>query len=309
MAKKLIIVLGTTASGKTKLSVRLAYELSGEIISADSRQVYKNMDIGTGKDLKEYVINGHNIPYHLIDIVSAQEEFNLFEFQIRFYDIYSMLIQKNVLPIVVGGTGLYLESIVQNYQLPPAPQGQNLRKDLRTKSLEELRKNLFSLKPQLHNKTDIEDKDRLIRAIEIERARQGQSAEIFKKPLIDAAVFGIRWERSVLRKRITTRLKQRLEQGMIEEVKTLQESGLSWARLDRFGLEYRYVSQYLQDNLSYQEMFMKLNTSIHQYAKRQETWFRRMERKGITINWINGDDYNLLKESVIKYLDDKTFSI
>jgi len=304
MAKNLIIVLGATASGKTKLSVRLAYELKGEIISVDSRQVYKGLDIGTGKDLKEYIINEHNIPYHLIDIISAEEEFNLFEFQTRFYEIYSRLLQRNVLPVVVGGTGLYLESIIRDYQLPPAPPDRELRKNLQMKPIEELQRDLLVLKTQLHNKTDIEDKDRLIRAIEIERARRRQSAELFKRPIVDAAVFGIHWERAVLRKRITARLKQRLEQGLIEEVKALQISGLSWARLDSLGLEYRHVAQYLQGKVSYDEMFTKLNTSIHQFAKRQETWFRRMERKGITINWINGDDYNLLKESVLKYLND-----
>lgn len=304
MAKNLIIVLGATASGKTKLSVRLAHELRGEIISADSRQVYKGLDIGTGKDLKEYVIDDHHIPHHLIDIINAEEEFNLFEFQKRFYEIYSGLIQKNVLPVVVGGTGLYLESIIKNYQLPPAPADRELRKKLQTKAIGELQRNLLDLKQPLHNKTDMGDKDRLIRAIEIEKARRKQSVEILKRPMIDAAVFGIRWERSLLRNRITARLKQRMEQGMIEEIRTLQKSGLSWERLDRLGLEYRYVSQFLQGKFSYAEMFAKLNTSIHQYAKRQETWFRRMERKGTVIDWINGDDYNLLKESVMKYLND-----
>jgi tRNA dimethylallyltransferase len=304
MAKNLVMILGATASGKTKLSVRLAYEMKGEIISVDSRQVYKGLDIGTGKDLKEYIINSHKIPYHLIDIISPDEEFNLFEFQTGFYEIYSRLIQRNVLPVVVGGTGLYLESIIQNYQLPPAPPDQELRNDLQTKSIPELQKKLLSSKTQLHNKTDIEDKDRLIRAIEIERARLRQSVEIINRPIVDAAVFGIRWERSVLRQHITARLKQRLDEGLIEEVKALQISGLSWARLDSFGLEYRYVSQYLLGKFSYTEMFTQLNTRIYQYAKRQETWFRRMERKGITINWINGDDYNLLKESVLRYLND-----
>lgn len=304
MAKNLVVVLGATASGKTKLSVRLAHDLNGEIISADSRQVYKGLDIGTGKDLKEYIIGEHGIPYHLIDIVNSDEEFNLFAFQTAFYEIYSGLLRRNVLPFVVGGTGLYLESIIQNYRLPPAPPDRELRDDLQKKSLPELGKELFSLKTKLHNKTDIEDKDRLIRAIEIERARLRQSAEIIERPIINAAVFGVRWERSVLRQRITERLKQRLDEGLIDEVKELQISGLSWERLNSFGLEYRYVSRYLQGELSYAEMFDKLNTRIHQYAKRQETWFRRMERKGIAINWINGDDYNLLKESVIRYLND-----
>lgn len=304
MAKNLVIILGATASGKTKLAVRLAQELKGEIISADSRQAYKGLDIGTGKDLKEYIIDGHEIPYHLIDIIDPDEEFNLFEFQNGFYEIYSRLSQRNVLSIVVGGTGLYLESIIQNYQLPPAPPDQELRDDLQTRSIGELQKNLLSLKTRLHNKTDIEDKDRLIRAIEIERVRQRQSGKIFERPMVNAAVFGVHWDRLLLRQRITARLKQRLEEGLIEEVKTLQMSGLSWTRLDRFGLEYRYVAQHLQGRISYEEMFEKLNISIHQYAKRQETWFRRMERKGIVIHWIEGDDYNLLKKNVIKYLHD-----
>ncbi len=304
MARNLIVILGATASGKTKLSVALAHDLKSEIISADSRQVYKGLDIGTGKDLEEYIINGHNIPYHLIDIIRPEEEFNLFKFQSGFYEVYSKLIQRNVLPVVAGGTGLYLESIILNYQLPPAPLDLELRKDLQTKTIEELQENLSCLKRQLHNKTDVEDKDRLIRAIEIERARLRQPAEIFRGPILNAAVFGIHWERSVLRKRITARLKQRLEMGMIEEVKALQISGLSWKRLDSFGLEYRYLARYLQGQITYKEMFEQLNTRIHQYAKRQETWFRRMEGKGIAINWINGDDYNLLKESVMKDLDD-----
>jgi tRNA dimethylallyltransferase len=304
MAPNLIVILGATASGKTQMAARLAYELQGEIISVDSRQVYKGMDIGTGKDLKEYTINDYNIPYHLIDIISAEKEFNLFEFQKEFYEIYQRLIQKKVLPVVVGGTGLYLESIIAGYHLPEASPDQELQELLKTKTIEELQRMLLNQKKQLHNKTDLEDKERLIRAIEIEKARLRQPDNPCHKSYIDAAVFGIHWERSVLRQRITARLKQRLEQGMVEEVNALQISGLTWSRLDGFGLEYRYIARYLQGKITYNEMFMKLNTGIHQFAKRQETWFRRMERKGISINWINGDDYNLLKESVIKYLNE-----
>lgn len=300
MAKRLIIILGTTASGKTRLAARLAFELNGEIISADSRQVYKGMNIGTGKDLQEYVINSQNIPYHLIDIISPQEEFNLFEFQSRFYQIYHHLFSKNILPIVVGGTGLYLESIIMDYQLPVAPSDPELRESLQARSIEELQEILLNYERQLHNKTDMMDKDRLIRAIEIEKARSRQAVQTGERRRLDSVVFGIRRERSELRKRITERLKQRLEQGMIEEVQALQKDGLTWSRLESFGLEYRYIAQYLQNKISYQEMFEKLNTAIHQFAKRQETWFRRMERKGIKINWINGDDYKLLKESVKK---------
>jgi tRNA dimethylallyltransferase len=301
MDKNLIVILGATASGKTGLAVRLAHELKGEIVSADSRQVYKGMDLGTGKDLKDYCIDGYNINHHLIDIISAQEEFNLFEFQTRFYEIYFRLIQKNILPIVVGGTGLYLESIIMGYELPPAPPDRELRETLQTKSMEELREILLSCGKHLHNKTDLEDKNRLIRAIEIEKARRKESGKAVSELKINAAVFGIRWERSVLRNRITARLQQRLDEGMIEEVAALQKSGLTWAKLESFGLEYRYIAQYLQDKINYEEMFVRLNTGIHQFAKRQETWFRRMERKGIEINWITGDDYNLIKESAQKY--------
>ena len=300
MAKNLIVILGPTASGKTHLAAKLAYDLQGEIISADSRQVYKNMDIGTGKDLNQYIINDRQIPYHLIDIVAPESEFNLFEFQNRFYKIFSELIEKKILPVLVGGTGLYLESVLTGYNMPHAPMNQELRKGLYRKSKDELQKMLLALKPQLHNKTDLEDSERLIRAIEIERARSIKDQP--QKPDIDAVVFGIRWERSTLRQRITARLKERLEQGMIEEVINLHAAGLSWTKLESFGLEYRFISQYLQRKISFDEMTNKLNTAIHQFAKRQETWFRRMEKKGIVINWLQSNDYSLLKESVMKFL-------
>ena len=300
MAKNLIVILGPTASGKTHLASKLAYDLQGEIISADSRQVYKNMDIGTGKDLNQYIINGRRIPYHLIDIVAPENEFNLFEFQYRFYKIFSELIEKKILPVLVGGTGLYLESVLTGYNMPHAPINQELRKGLYRKSKDELQKMLLALKPQLHNKTDLEDSERLIRAIEIERARSIKDQP--QKPDIDAVVFGIRWERSTLRQRITARLKERLEQGMIEEVINLHAAGLSWTKLESFGLEYRFISQYLQRKISFDEMTNKLNTAIHQFAKRQEMWFRRMEKKGIVINWLQSNDYSLLKESVMKFL-------
>jgi tRNA dimethylallyltransferase len=300
MAKNLVVILGPTASGKTHLAAKLAYDLHGEIISADSRQVYKNMDIGTGKDLNQYIINDRQIPYHLIDIVAPENEFNLFEFQNRFYKIFGELIEKKILPVLVGGTGLYLESVLTGYNMPYAPMDQELRKDLNRKSKDELQKMLLALKPQLHNKTDLEDSERLIRAIEIERARSTKDQT--QKPDIDAVVFGIRWERSKLRQRITVRLKERLEQGMIEEVMKLHTAGLTWTKLESFGLEYRFISQYLQRKITFDEMKNKLNTAIHQFAKRQETWFRRMEKKGIVINWLQSNDYSLLKESVMKFL-------
>jgi tRNA dimethylallyltransferase len=300
MAKNLIVILGPTASGKTHLAAKLAYDLHGEIISADSRQVYKNMDIGTGKDLNQYIINGWRIPYYLIDIVAPENEFNLFEFQNRFYKIFSELIEKKILPVLVGGTGLYLESVLTGYNMPYAPMNQELRKDLNRKSKDELQKMLLALKPQLHNKTDLEDSERLIRAIEIERARSTKDQT--QKLDINAMVFGIRWERSTLRQRITVRLKERLDQGMIEEVMKLHTAGLTWTKLESFGLEYRFISQYLQRKITFDEMTNKLNTAIHQFAKRQETWFRRMEKKGIVINWLKSNDYSLLKKSVMKFL-------
>ena len=302
MAKNLIVILGTTASGKTELAAKLAYDLQGEIISADSRQVYKNMDIGTGKDLSRYIINGKQIPYHLIDIVDPGSEFNLFEFQGRFYKIFCDLMEKEVLPILAGGTGLYLEAVLTGYDMPEAPLDQELRKDLNRKSKDELREILTALKPHLHNKTDLDDPERLIRAIEIERARNVKVRNQQGKPYIDALIFGIHWERSALRQRITLRLKERFEQGMIQEVMKLHAGGLTWTRLESFGLEYRYIAQYLQNKITLDEMTNTLGTSIHQFAKRQETWFRRMEKKGIVINWLPGNDYPLLKEKVTQFL-------
>lgn len=304
MANKLIIILGATASGKTRISAQLAYAIKSEIISADSRQVYKGLDIGTGKDLQDYVVDGYHVPYHLIDVVTVWEEFNLFEFQNRFYDVYATLADRNIVPVAVGGTGLYLESIIRNYHLPPAPVDMTLRKDLEKKSISELQQYLRNNRSNLHNKTDIEDRKRVIRAIEIEQARKNPASTIPERPVINSAIFGIRWERTVLRQRITARLKIRLEQGMIEEVRNLHTTGISWARLDSLGLEYRYVSRYLQNKLNYDDMFGKLNTSIHQFAKRQETWFRRMERQGIAIDWIDGENYDSLQKKVTRYLNE-----
>ena len=300
MAKNLIVILGPTASGKTEMAARLAWDLHGEIISADSRQVYRGMDIGTGKDLNQYIIKGKKIPYHMIDIIDPQCEFNLFEFQRRFYQIFRQIRNNTNLPILAGGTGLYLQAILSGYKMPEAPPEPELRKDLDQKSIEELKEIFFTFKPHLHNKTDLEDKQRLIRAIEIESVRNLRTSDQEEKPEIDAAIFGISWERSVLRQRITSRLDERLKHGMIEEVKKLHALGLSWRRLDSFGLEYRYISQYLQNLISYDEMKNKLNIAIHQFAKRQKTWFRRMERKGIAIKWIQSNEYDLLKESVMK---------
>ena len=302
MAKNLIVILGPTASGKTHLAAKLAYDLHGEIISADSRQVYKNMNIGTGKDLSEFVINNRIIPYHMIDIIEPEDEFNLFEFQKRFYSVFNNLQEKKMLPVLVGGTGLYLESVLCDYDMPEAPINEEQRNHLHRKTKDELQKILWKLKPQMHNRTDLDDPERIIRAVEIEIARCDAKKNRQEKPEIDSAVFGIRWERALLRQRITKRLEERLEEGMVEEVSGLRSAGLSWVRLDSFGLEYRFISQYLQKIITFDEMKNKLNIAIHQFAKRQETWFRRMEKKGVVINWLSGDDYPLLKENVIKYL-------
>jgi len=302
MAEKLIVILGPTASGKTNLASMLACDLQGEVISADSRQVYKNMNIGTGKDLDQYIVKGRRIPYHLIDIMEPEDEFNLFEFQVRFYEIFRDLASKKIVPVLAGGTGLYIESVLVGYDMPHAPVDEEFRNNLNRKTKDELQEILLKLKPSMHNRTDMEDAGRLIRAIEIETARSIKNQDQRKIPRIDALVFGIKLERPVLRQRIKIRLEERLKHGMVEEVANLHSSGLSWERLESFGLEYRFISQYLQNKITFEEMKKGLNTAIGQFAKRQETWFRRMEKKGIVINWFSPGDYPLLRERAIEFL-------
>lgn len=294
METNLIVILGPTASGKTALAARLAADFRGEIISADSRQVYRGMDIGTGKDLSEFYLQGRDIPFHMIDILDPQDEFSVFEFQRRFYRIFERLAQRKTLPVLVGGTGLYLESVLTDYVLPPARPDENLRRELDGKPLGELQEILLAMKPDLHNKTDLEDRFRLIRKIEIEKARNEMKGGGGVRPNISAGVFGVAWERSELRRRIAKRLRQRLDGGMIEEVKSLREKGVSWERLDSFGLEYRFIAHYLQDKIRREEMEERLRIAIGQFAKRQMTWFRRMEKKGVRIEWIAGDRYDVL---------------
>lgn len=302
MKKNLVVILGPTASGKTALAVRLAADLCGEIISADSRQVYRGMDIGTGKDLSEYQTEKGKIPVHLIDIIEPKQEFNVFEFQKRFYEIFTALHNKKVLPVLVGGTGLYLESVLTDYDLPAALPDERLRDEMAGKTQAQLQEILLALKPALHNRTDLDDRDRLIRKIEIERARQSPSGSIPEKPFVNAGIFGIHWERDVLRQRIARRLAKRIDEGMIEEVSRLHLQGLPWERLDSFGLEYRYVAMYLQNKLTLTEMSAKLQIAIGQFAKRQMTWFRRMEKKGVKIEWVSGDNYADLHRRVLKVL-------
>lgn len=302
MKKNLIVILGPTASGKTAMAAKLAADFHGEIISADSRQVYRGMDLGTGKDLSEFRRGDGILPYHLVDIIEPQEEFNLFEFQKRFYSILNNLYERQILPVLVGGTGLYLESVLTDYVLPPARPDERLREELAGKSETELRSILLSMKPDLHNRTDLEDRDRLVRKIEIEKARQNPLNRRERIPLIHAGIFGLRWEREILRMKIAQRLRQRMEEGLIEEVSGLQKSGLSWERLDSFGLEYRYIARYLQNVITKDEMVSRLQIAIGQFAKRQMTWFRRMEKKGVKIEWITGTDYDAMYRRVLEML-------
>lgn len=283
----LITILGPTACGKTRLGVEAARLLGGEIISADSRQVFRGMDLGTGKDLAEY--NG--VPYHLIDILDPGDEFSVFDFQRYFCDAFHRITARGHLPFLVGGTGLYLDAILRGYQLITVPANAGLRNDLNGLSLEELQQRLLSLSPQQHNTTDLLHRERLIRAIEIASFEAlGGVAETVELPPLRPLVFGIKIERQLLRRRITERLQQRLQEGMIDEVQHLLDAGVAPERLDAYGLEYRFVSRYLRKELNRNDMFQKLNAAIHDYAKRQETWFRRMEKHGVEIIWLDAGD-------------------
>jgi tRNA dimethylallyltransferase len=297
MEYNLVVILGPTASGKTRLAVRLARAMGSEVISADSRQVYRGMDIGTGKVLDESRPDGTAVPYHLIDICDPQEEFSVFEFQRRFYDCYARLQMRGVVPVLVGGTGLYIDSVLKGYDMREVFEDRSLRAELDDFDDQTLAERLKAALPRLHNTTDLGDRRRLIRAIEIaEAVKNGQGREEETvRPKVVPLVIGVRWDRSELRRRITRRLQERLAAGLIGEVARLHESGIGWERLDAFGLEYRYVSLYLQGILAEKQMVAQLNTRIHQFAKRQETWFRRMERQGIFIHWIDGDDYGALE--------------
>lgn len=281
----LIVILGPTASGKTRLGVQLAQHLDGELISADSRQVFRGMDIGTGKDLAEY----DEVPYHLIDILDPGEEFSVYSFQKLFYQAFNDISQRDRLPILVGGTGLYLDAALRGYRMVEVPENPALRQELEPLSMPRLQQRLLDLRPEQHNRTDLNDRQRLVRAIEIAEGERVTGANLAEPPDLVPIIFGIRWQRTRLRQRITTRLRQRLDEGMIDEVRRLHARGVSWERLDYYGLEYRFVASYLQGDISRNDMFQKLNSAIHQFAKRQETWFRRMEKQGIRIHWLDGD--------------------
>lgn len=283
----LITILGPTATGKTVLATHLADKIKGEIISADSRQVYRNMDIGTGKDLSDYIINGTQIPYHLINIADAGEEYNLHRFATDFKNAFKLITQKNKIPILCGGTGLYIESVLQNYDVPDVPQSEEFRRSLENKTDEELKQELMKYK-SLHNDTDTENRRRLIRALEIAYFSAEKQISTHSFLPKNRPVFGISLPRDMVRQRITDRLQARLKEGMIQEVQKLLDSGVSASRLIRYGLEYKFITEYLLNQYSYNEMVRLLNIAIHQFSKRQMTWFRGMERRGLKINWIDG---------------------
>jgi len=324
--KRMITILGPTASGKTPLAVALAAEIGGEIISADSRQVYRRMDIGTGKDLGEYVVrrqetgdrSQETIPYHLIDIREPGTKYNLFEYQQDFFDAYEDIRSRGAVPILCGGTGLYIEAVLKGYHLSPVPQNQALRDSLEGKSLVELTQMLKELKAKtgsnMHNTTDVDSCQRAIRAIEIETAVLEKNTDqttpdpsysggeinsdsysggekvtvaLRELPAVDSLIIGVNIDRELRREKITRRLKARLEEGMIDEVKALLDEGIPADDLIYYGLEYKFVTEYLIGKTSYDEMFSRLEIAIHQFAKRQMTWFRGMERRGFKINWID----------------------
>lgn len=286
MKYDLITILGPTASGKTLLATRLALKLKGEIISADSRQVYRSMDIGTGKDLSDYIVDGVSIPYHLIDIVEPGYKYNLFEYQRDFLQAYNAIQQKGRQPILCGGTGLYIESILKGYKLVPVPENPSLRAVLERYELPQLTEKLKTYK-QLHNTTDVDTKKRAIRAIEIEEYYLEHEAEIPEFPKINSLVIGVDIERELRREKISKRLRSRLDEGMVDEVKNILASGVSPDDLIYYGLEYKYLTNYVIGKMTYDDMVSELEIAIHQFAKRQMTWFRGMERRGFTIHWID----------------------
>ena len=304
---RMITILGPTASGKTPVAARLAAEIGGEVISADSRQVYRRMDIGTGKDLGDYEVSQRDgsfvtsetsqknrpsvIPYHLIDIREPGTKYNLFEYQQDFFDAYQDIRSRGAVPILCGGTGLYVEAVLKGYKLSPVPQNQELRDRLEGKSLTELTEMLTVLKAKtgsnMHNTTDVDSCQRAIRAIEIETYNIEHPTPRRELPPVDSLIIGISIDRELRREKITRRLKARLEEGMVEEVKALLDEGIPADDLIYYGLEYKFVTEYLMGRTTYDEMFTRLEIAIHQFAKRQMTWFRGMERRGFEINWID----------------------
>lgn len=297
----LITIIGPTASGKTSFACQLAYTLDTEIISGDSRQVYKGMDIGTGKDLGDYVVNGIPIKYHLIDIKDAGYKYNIYEYQHDFHEAYTAIRSEGKLPVLCGGSGLYIESVLKGYNLINVPENKNLRKKLENKNLEELTALLASYKT-LHNNTDIDTAQRAIRAIEIEEYKKENETDSNDYPPIKSLILGVDIDREIRRQRISSRLKIRLKEGMIDEIQALLDQGISPEDLLYYGLEYKFVTQYILKELSYKEMFSHLEIAIHQFAKRQMTWFRGMEKRGLRIHWIDGTLPDTDKVTLVKGL-------
>lgn len=286
MKYDLITILGPTASGKTPLAANLASKIDAEIISGDSRQIYRGMDLGTGKDLEDYVVNGVEVPYHLIDIVDPGYKYNVFEFQRDFLDAYNLVKSKGKIPLLCGGTGMYIESVLKGYKLIPVPENKSLREALADKSLDELTAILSKYK-KLHNSTDVDTVKRAIRAIEIEEYYIQENVDARPFPKLDSLIVGVEIDRELRREKITRRLHQRLDNGMVDEVRRLIDSGIKPEDLIYYGLEYKFLTLYVIGEISYDEMLAQLETAIHQFAKRQMTWFRGMERRGFTIRWIN----------------------
>ncbi len=284
--KELITIIGPTASGKTALAAQVAYRLGTEIISGDSRQVYRRMDLGTGKDLSDYSVQGTPIPYHLIDIREPGTKYNVFEYQHDFHEVFAAIRAKGKVPVLCGGTGLYIEAVLKGYKLLDVPQNPMLRESLKGKSLEELTRLLATYKT-LHNKTDVDSAQRAIRAIEIEEYYRTQDPEKHEYEPLDSLIIGLDISREERRAKISHRLRERLEAGMVEEVRALLDEGIPPEDLIYYGLEYKYLTQYVIGQLNYEEMVRLLEIAIHQFAKRQMTWFRGMERRGFEIHWID----------------------
>jgi len=284
--RDLIVILGATATGKTELAARLAHILGSEIISADSRQVYRGMDLGTGKDYEDYIVEGDKVPYHLIDIVDPGYKYSVFEFQNDFLEVFSLLRKKDIVPLLCGGTGMYIEALVNGYRLIPVPPDPARRSELQKKSMEELISMLESLS-DLHNITDTKHRKRLIRAIEIAEYKHNNKIMEEAFPVLKPIIFGVKFDRETRRRRITERLERRLKSGLVDEVKGLLET-IPPESLIYYGLEYKYLTLYCTGKISYNELFDGLNTAIHQFAKRQMTWFRKMEKDGHVIHWMDG---------------------
>lgn len=296
----LLVITGPTASGKTSLAVAVAKKIDGEIISADSRQVYRGMNLGTGKDYDDYMTDGEMVPYHLIDIVDPGYKYNVFEYRRDFIKVYTGMKERNIFPVVCGGSGMYTDSIIKGYQMVEVPPHSGLRMELEKKSIEEL-KAILSTYKNLHNTTDLDTKKRVIRAIEIEYFNQNREKSKSEFHNVRSLVVGIMFNREERRKRITERLRKRLNDGMVDEVKNLISQGLNHEVLIYYGLEYKYITLFLMGRLTYNEMVSELEIAIHQFAKRQMTWFRGMERRGIKIHWIDGE--LPLEEKVISVLN------